>query len=191
MTRGRLYLSRRVEFALLAIVAAAAAFEFSELMRTEAWNRQIVAGTSADTGADHRSGSGGLPAEVRFARAAELAAKGDIQAALVAYRAIRPDSDPERATAARYNSANLLLAQALALDEKTAQGQRIPLIELAKETYREVLRSDPDHWDARFNLERAQRLLPDPDEGEEAGNDPPPGAERAVTTMRGYSPGLP
>ena len=74
----------------------------------------------------------------------------------------------------------------------TQPGQAIALIELAKELYRDVLRADPQHWDARYNLDRAQRLLPDPDEAPEAA---PPDthrdAERAATTMRGYSPGLP
>jgi len=67
----------------------------------------------------------------------------------------------------------------------------VPLIELAKETYREVLRHDPRHWPARYNLERAQRLLPDPEDGDGGPLEVPSNAERAATTMRGYSPGLP
>jgi mxaK protein len=67
----------------------------------------------------------------------------------------------------------------------------VPLIELAKETYREVLRHDPGHWSARYNLERAQRLLPDPEDDGEGPPAPPNQAERSATTMRGYSPGLP
>ncbi|MDO9314605.1 MAG: MxaK protein, partial [Burkholderiaceae bacterium] len=67
----------------------------------------------------------------------------------------------------------------------------LPLIELAKETYRELLRADPDNWAARYNLERAQRLLPDPDDGDAPPAEAPSNAERAATTMRGSSPGLP
>jgi mxaK protein len=73
----------------------------------------------------------------------------------------------------------------------TQPGLAIPLLELAKEGYREVLRHDPGQWDARYNLERAQRLLPDPDESLVEPADGRRDAERAVTTMRGYSPGLP
>ena len=54
-----------------------------------------------------------------------------------------------------------------------------------------MLRHDADDWAARYNLERAQRLVADP-EGED--EEPPAarrGAERAATTMRGYAPGLP
>ena len=54
-----------------------------------------------------------------------------------------------------------------------------------------MLRDDPQHWDARYNLERAQRLLPDPDDDEPEPPAPQRNAERAATTMRGYSPGLP
>jgi mxaK protein len=75
--------------------------------------------------------------------------------------------------------------------EGVQPGQAIPLIELAKETYREVLRHDPGQWNARYNLERAQRLLPDAEEGDGGPPDVPRNAERAATTMRGYSPGLP
>jgi mxaK protein len=54
-----------------------------------------------------------------------------------------------------------------------------------------VLREEPAQWDARYNLERAQRLLPDPDEDEGGPVGQERNRERAVTTMRGYSPGLP
>ena len=94
--------------------------------------------------------------------------------------------------AASYSSANLLLRQAFVERAGMQPGQAIALIELAKELYRDVLRADPQHWDSRYNLDRAQRLLPDPDEALEAA--PPDinrNAERAATTMRGYSPGLP
>ena len=177
-------LSRALRWALLAAVVIAGAGDAWQLLREDEWNRRIAAGTVADS-------DEAPPPEVEFARAFGLAARGDVQAALVAYRGIRPEVSPSLASAARYNSGNLLLAQALAIDSANQQGQRIPLIELAKETYREVLRAEPAHWDARFKFERAQRLLPDPDAGEEPGGDPQPGAERAVTTMRGYAPGLP
>ena len=128
-------------------------------------------------------------AELRFARAHALAASGATEAALNAYGALQ--DDPRVGAAARFNAANLLLRQASALRAGTQPGQAVALIELAKEGLRDVLRHDPQHWDARYNLERAQRLLPDPDE---ADNEPPEAArdrERAATTMRGVAPGLP
>ena len=82
------------------------------------------------------------------------------------------------------------LRQAVALRAAEQPGQALALIELAKEHYRDVLRHDSGHWDARYNLERAQRLVPDPEESEVSAASERR-AERAATTMRGFSPGLP
>jgi mxaK protein len=128
-------------------------------------------------------------AELKFARAAAHAASGADDAALNRYRALQADATLGQS--ARYNSANALLRQGLRLRGGDQPGQAIPLIELAKETLREVLRQDPGHWQARYNLERAQRLLPDPDDADLRPTGAPSNAERAATTMRGYSPGLP
>ena len=131
--------------------------------------------------------------ELRFAQAHALAqsqaASAARDAALNRYRALQ--SDVRLGAAARFNSANLLVRQAIEVRASAQPGQAIALLELAKEYYRDVLRDDPSNWDARYNLERAQRLQPDADDDEA----PPLGQERnrerAVTTMRGYAPGLP
>jgi mxaK protein len=127
--------------------------------------------------------------ELQFAQAHELAASGAVDAALKRYQALQ--GEERLGQAARFNSANLLLREAMRVREGPEPGQAIALIELAKELYREVLRKDPGHWDARYNLERAQRLLPDPVEADDAPAEEPRKAERAATTMRGFSPGLP
>lgn len=127
--------------------------------------------------------------ELQFARASAHAASGADEEALNRYRAL-PDDTP-LGHAARFNTANALMRQAIAVRATEQPGQAIPLIELAKETYRELLRADPANWGARYNLERAQRLLPDPDDSDAPPMEPPSNAERAATTMRGYSPGLP
>jgi len=203
----------RLVFALLALVVLAALLDAAQLWRAARINAQIASGEAI-------ADAPGQPAEVRFAQAhalargaapavdaasaasaasasasaaasasAPAAANGARDAALNRYRALQ--ADPKLGAAARYNSANLLVRQAVEVRASTQPGQAIALLELAKEYYRDVLRDDPSQWDARYNLERAQRLLPDPEEEDNA----PPGAgrnrERAVTTMRGYSPGLP
>ena len=63
------------------------------------------------------------------------------------------------------------------------------LIELAKDTYRAVLRAEPSAWDAKYNLERALRLVPDPDDSDDEDLPPPQQSERALTTMRGFTLG--
>ena len=130
----------------------------------------------------------GRPLSWRFAQAMALAAAGDDDAALARYRSMY--DDPAVGLAARYNAANLLLRQGMVLRAGPSPGAALPLIELAKEGYRQVLRQSPRHQAARYNLERAQRLQPEVDEDDLAGA-APENAERAATTMRGVSQGLP
>lgn len=177
--------------ALVAVLLVAALIDGTSLWRASRDNVRITAGiTMSPT-------DPALPSaapELRFALAHALAASGASEAALNQYRALSQDGskdDSRLRQAARYNSANLLLRQAIEVRATTQPGQSITLLELAKESLREVLRRDPQHWDARYNLERAQRLLPDADD---ADLEPPQAArdrERAATTMRGVSPGLP
>ncbi|MFO1273408.1 MAG: MxaK protein [Rubrivivax sp.] len=168
---------------LLAVLALLAAHDGWRLVQVRALNARIAAGTVPEAEAP------GAPREARFAAAWAQAASGAADAALARYGTLHGDDALGRA--ARFNSANLLLRQAARLRESSQPGQALALVELAKEQYREILRTDPADWPARYNLERAQRLVPDPEEEEEAPADVKRNAERAATTMRGFSPGLP
>jgi mxaK protein len=172
----------RLVIAALAAIAAGAALDAYRLWQAQQWNDVILGRRPVPE-------VGELPVQVRFMQAHALAQSGAHEDALNRYRALQGDG--ELGQAARFNSANILLRQAIEVRATQQPGQAIPLIELAKESYREILRSQPAHWDARYNLERAQRLLPDPDEGEGPPAETPSNAERAATTMRGYSAGLP
>ncbi|HEX6720005.1 MAG TPA: MxaK protein [Burkholderiaceae bacterium] len=154
-----------------------------KLRRIAHANQQITTGTPPQ--ADDAS----APRELRFAQAHARAASGANEAALNRYGALHGDDAIGRA--ARYNSANLLLRQAIELRATSEPGQALALIELAKENYRQILRTAPDEWDARYNLERAQRLVPEPEQSDEEAPNLQRNAERAATTMRAYSPGLP
>jgi mxaK protein len=170
----------RVVFALGAALLAAAAFDSAMLWRDAGRNALIAEG---QVPADSE-----VP-ELRFAHASAQAASGAAEAALNGYRALQ--DDPRLGAAARYNSANLLLRQAIELRAGDQPGQALPLIELAKEQYRELLRRQPQDWNARYNLERAQRLLPDPEDVEREATAAPRERERAATTMRAQTLGLP
>jgi mxaK protein len=130
----------------------------------------------------------GEPLAIRFGQALALGTAGADDAALARYRSLY--DDPALGLAARYNAANVLLRRGMALQEAGQAGSALPLIELAKEGYRQVLRQRPGHLPARYNLERAQRLLPEQDP-DEAPTGTPEHAERAATTMRSVSQGLP
>jgi mxaK protein len=172
----------RIVHALLALLAFAAAIDGWRLVAARRINSQIEAGGAAT--ADTTAAS-----ELRFAQAHALAASGATDAALIRYAGLHDDRQVGRA--ARYNSANLLLRQAIVIRAGDQPGQALALIELAKENYREILRHQPLAWDARYNLERAQRLVADPEDGDDAPPEVRRDAERAATTMRGFSPGLP
>ncbi len=196
---------QRWALAAAVALALAATVDGVQLLRVQRWNAAIdaVAATaaSADKTADNADNAnnasdtafgwadaGAVP-EWQFAHAHALAARGRADAALQAYG--RLAADPALGPAARFNAANLLLGQGQVLRAGAQPGQALALIELAKEGYRELLRADPAHWPARYNLERAQRLVPDPESTDDEPVALPRDAERAATTMRGDSPGLP
>ena len=168
---------------LLALLTALALHDLWQLRQTLRLNELIASGTPP------RADEATAPRELRFAQAYAHAASGAGEAALNRYGALHADDAIGRA--ARYNSANLLLRQAIELRAGLEPGQALALIELAKESYRQILRSAPDEWDARYNLERAQRLVPEPEQADDESPDVKRNAERAATTMRAYSPGLP
>ena len=172
----------RIALAALALLLALGLWDGDRLRRVRSWNEQITSGKMEPADSD-------IPPEARFAIAFNAAINGNDQGALNGYREVQ--STPRLAEAARYNSANILVRQAIVLQGSPTPGQAIPLLELAKENYREVLRVDSGNWDARYNLERAQRLLPDPDDNDLDTSETPRAAERAATTMRSFSPGLP
>jgi mxaK protein len=165
------------------LLAVLALHDLWQLRRVAQWNELIAAGTPPLDDVPS------APRELRFAQAHARAASGAAEAALNRYAALHADDAIGRA--ARYNSANLLLRQAIELRAGPEPGQALALIELAKENYRQILRGAPDAWDARYNLERAQRLVPEPDALDDEPPDLKRNAERAATTMRAYSPGLP
>ena len=130
----------------------------------------------------------GQPLAWRFGQALALDAAGDSEAALARYRSLY--DDPVLGLHARYNAANVLLRQGISTSEERNAGAALPLYELAKEGYRQVLRLSPHHGAARYNLERAQRLLPEFD-APELPTAAPEHAERSATTMRATGQGLP
>ena len=132
-----------------------------------------------------------LPAEALFAQGYLFAQKGDRERSIALYKQIETSTDTSLAQAAKYNRANIYLLKAMELSAGDNPNSGMPLAELAKDTYRSVLRSDPSHWDAKYNLERALRLVPDPDDSDDADLPPPQQSERAPTTMRGFTLGLP
>jgi len=120
--------------------------------------------------------------EARFARAIALDRAGDYDGAMLAYKALIQSDRTDLRRRALYNLGNLDMRAAMR-DPESPSDQRLPLVELAKQSYRDLLREDPGDWDARYNLERALYLAPE-SEQDEADAAPPTPKEHAVSTVR-------
>lgn len=120
-------------------------------------------------------------AEARFAHALALAHAGRYEAALAAHKALVQGERGPLRTGALYNLGNLHLRQALR-NGPAAAAEALPLVELAKQSYRDALRAQPGDWDARYNLERALALAPEIDAQSAEDQEPPTGKELTITT---------
>lgn len=107
------------------------------------------------------------PRAVRLAHAVALSAAQRYAAAGQGFEALI-DSGPLDATgqAALFDLANMYLREGAG--ESADAVRSLPMIEQAKARYRALLRVAPDDWDARYNLERALRLAPETQAGEDA-----------------------
>lgn len=127
--------------------------------------------------------------EARFARALALARAGQSEPAAKAYKALIEGDRRDLSQAALYNLGNLYMRDALA-DGASEVFRSLPLIELAKQRYRDVLRTEPADWDARYNLSRALQLAPEIEQELEEKEEPPE-REQSVSTLQGARIDLP
>ena len=119
--------------------------------------------------------------EARLGHAVALA-KVDYDGALAAYKAIIQGGREDLRRIALYDLGNLHLREALQVGLED-EAQSLPLLELAKQSYRDVLRRDPENWDARYNLERALRLAPEDDDDTDEDTGPPDPREHERSTI--------
>lgn len=146
--------STRGAFILIGLLAVAAIYQGWALHRATRYNAAVE---RQDWTAAAR-----YPRERgKLAAALVYQAKGDRQAALEVYAEIESGGRAELAQISRYNMANLYLRQGMEASEAGSMDLALPLIELAKASYRQVLQAQPQHWDARFNLAVALKIVPD------------------------------
>jgi len=180
---------------------AAGALGLGLLVAVQAWRLRAIDELVAAVAQARTGASPDAVPEARLAHALALAGAGNYDGAATAYKELTGAADEAGAApadaagaalrlAALYDLGNLNLRTALAAGEQEAI-RSLPLIELAKHSYREVLHADPLDWDARYNLERALWLAPEFDDGAEAVDRPSGPRERAATTMQGSQGDLP
>ena len=100
----------------------------------------------------------------QFASAFVKQKKEDYQGALILYASLETTANEQLRKDVLFNSGNTYLQQAAKLDFERDAEQVFPLIELAKASYRRVLKIDSQYFKAKYNLERALQILPDADE---------------------------
>lgn len=150
-------------FGATALACAAAAIYQSVRLHSALQVNQAIA-SAEDRVLDGHSSNVGEPSaapQTVLARAVALAKRGDHDAAIKAYNNLisrGPQDDVGRA--ALFDLGNVYLRQGMGRGDDGA-AMFLPLVELAKQRYRDLLRVDPGDWDARYNLERALRLAPE------------------------------
>ena len=174
-------LRARPIFATLAI-AAALALAWNAWQWRAARDAQAVvqAAAAAPVPEAAASAAGRSDGDVRvlIVQASALRAQGrhDDAVRILQALAARSDLDHASAQVVRFNLGNELLALALQHNTKGDEDRAMTLVELSKQRYREVLRQEPQHWDARHNLDIALRLVPE--------TEPPPPDEKPKNIQR-------
>lgn len=119
----------------------------------------------------------------QFDHAYSLQQQHDFKGAVAAYAKIDAGPQDQIRLDIKYNLANLYFREAMRLRDEESDDLAMPLIELAKQNYIDVLRIDGDYWDAKYNLELALILSPELDPAETMEERNPEHSPRALTTM--------
>jgi mxaK protein len=128
--------------------------------------------------------------EARFAHANALSKAGNFEEAAKTYKVLIQGDRADLKLAALFNLGNLHMREALKNGADDAVNS-LPLIELAKQNYRDLLRDNPSDWDARYNLERALWLAPEVDEQAGEDNNVPEWERRVAPRVQGFNFELP
>jgi mxaK protein len=147
--------------------------------QTEAFNAALQQ-QDWDQAARHgnRDGYGEL------AQAYGLSRQSEFEAAIKLLGTLQESEDDVLRNAAQFNLANAYMRWALSIDLDHDSDIALPLVELAKQGYRRLLQSNPRHWDAKYNLERALQLFPDIEEQAVQEWQAPENSPRSLATFR-------
>ena len=167
--------------AVVLVCASIATYQTAKLVRSERINTAIAKAEASELVSS-------VP-EAQFARALALARSGKSDRSLQIYKTLERNTRGGIRRAALYNTGNVYMRDA-ARRNSDEGFESLPLVELAKQSYRELLREWPDDWDARYNLERALRLAPELDQQADE-SDAPMKEQHVMTTLRGDSINLP
>ncbi len=120
----------------------------------------------------------------QFAGAYVLQQRDDFKASVEAYAAIAARPGSRLQMGVTFNLANLYFREAIRLRQAGDDDLAMPLVELAKQNYREILRTDSVHWDAKYNLELALLIAPETDPVDALGERNPERSPRAISKIQ-------
>jgi mxaK protein len=180
----------RLALALALLAGSGAAWELWQWRAADQIAQALAEfATGHDIGPERRFGAA-LP--VRLGYALYLGRQERLADAQAELAELSSEGSPAFRARVLYDLGNVYFRQALETVERGEAGRAAPLAELAKDTYRRALRTDPGFRDAKYNLEAASRLMPDFDLVDNGTEVPDEAAARKLwTRVPGFPRGLP
>lgn len=120
----------------------------------------------------------------QFANAYQLQQQQEFKKSVKAYASIEARPGSKLQLDIKYNLANQFFREASRLRGNGADDLAMPLLELAKQNYKEILRMDANHLDAKYNLELALFVSPDTEPADAMEERNPEHSSRALTTIQ-------
>jgi len=142
--------------AILSALIVALGYDGIRLVNDQHFNDALATGDAARV-------SGRVDPRRQFAKAYALQQQQDFKAAVKTYADIDALPHSQLQMDIKFNLANLYFREATRMRDIDSNDLAMPLIELAKQNYREILRIDSGYWDAKYNLELALILAPETD----------------------------
>ena len=167
--------------AILFALIVALCYDGIRLVYDQRFNDALATGDAADI-------TGATDPRRQFARAYAIERQQDFKATVQAYASIDASRYSQLQMAIKFNLANLYFREATKLRDIGSHDLAMPLIELAKQNYREILRFDSGHWDAKYNLELALVLAPETDPVEAMDEVNPERSPNALTKTQSREP---
>lgn len=152
---SRLTTKNRVLLALLAVGVIGSAATAIERHQIRAFNQAIRAGQTPAGEAQRY--------EAKFSSAYRLASEGRyLDATQLFNQLMEADTDAQRQASVQYNLGNIFFRRGLMVhrDGGEAKDEALYLLTQAKIAYQQSLRFDHTRMDARYNLDRVLRMLP-------------------------------
>lgn len=175
---------RGIKLLVVVVVAAlvlAISYEAIRLAQDQQFNDALAIGEVTEV-------NGGDAARRQFAKAYALQQERRFKAAVNAYAAIEGLAESQLQLDIKFNLANLYFREAKRLREAGDNDLAMPLMELAKQNYRDILRIDSGHWAAKYNLELALVVAPEMDPVDPLDEVNPERSPRAITKIQSREP---